>query len=60
MPKALCLTGMVIALLLIALFLADLLVRVPFGRANSLMDIIFSLSAAGLGYLAWSAFRELS
>ncbi len=60
MPKALCLTGMVIAILLIALFLVDLIIGVPFAKASPLIDITFCVSAAGLGYLAWSAFRELS
>jgi hypothetical protein len=60
MPKALCLTGMVIAILLFALFLVDLVVRIPFGQASPLLDILFAISAAGLGYLSWSALRELN
>ena len=66
MPKGLCLTGMVIAILLFALFLVDLVVPyvglaglAPFGQASPLFDLIFVLSAGGLGYLSWSAFREL-
>lgn len=66
MPKALCLTGMVIAILLFALFLVDLVFPwigmgglAPFGQASPLLDILFVLSAGGLGYLSWSAWREL-
>jgi hypothetical protein len=66
MPKALCLTGMVIAILLFVLFLVDLVVPfiglaglAPFGQASLLLDLIFVLCAGGLGYLSWSSFREL-
>jgi hypothetical protein len=60
MSKALCLTGMVIAILLFALFLVDLVLGVPFGKASILLDILFTISAAALGYLSWSTLRELS
>ena len=66
MPKALCLAGMVIAILLFALFLVDLVVPfigmaglAPFGQADLLLDILFVISAGALGYLSWSAWREL-
>ncbi len=64
MPKALCLTGMVIALLLLALFLFDLVVSVlglgwaPFSGASRVMDLVFVICAGGLGYLSWSTLRE--
>ncbi len=58
MPKALCMSGMVISVLLLTLFLLDLLVKFPFKRASILMDISFVICAVGLGYLSWSTFRE--
>ena len=65
MPKALCLTGMVISILLFALFFIDLVVPfvglkglAPFRQASLLLDLVFVISAAGLGYLSWSTFKE--
>lgn len=69
MPKALCLTGLVIAILVFLLFFLDLifvlsgsesLVAIaPFRAIGMLMHLIFLICAGGLGYLAWSAFKEL-
>lgn len=62
MPKGLCISGMVIAILIFLLFLSDLVVpsgMAPFKKASMLMDIAFVICAAGLGYLSWSSFREL-
>ena len=63
MPKALCILGMVIALLLGAFFLADLAVlRMAAGgmtpTMNTIMDVGFILCAAMLGYVSWSTWRE--
>ena len=61
MPKALCWTGMVIAILVLALFLFDLVVpatMAPFKKSSILLDVLFVLCAAGLGYLSWSTLRE--
>lgn len=67
MPKALCLTGMVIAILLFALFLFDLVAPwiglrglAPFQQASWLLDLAFVLAAGGLGYLSWSTLKELA
>ena len=66
MPKALCLTGLVIAILIFLIFICDLLFGLlgmqslaPFKLSNWLMDIIFLLCAAGLGFLSWTSFKEL-
>lgn len=66
MPKALCLTGLVIAILVFLIFFFDLLFGMlgmlsfaPFRMSNVTMDILFILCAAGLGYLSWTSFREL-
>ena len=58
MPKALCLTGMVIAVLVLVLFLLDLAVAVPFGRASLFMDIAMLVCAVMLGFISWTTFRE--
>ncbi len=58
MPKVLCMTGMVIAILILLLFMLDLVVAFPFKRTSMFMDIVFVLCAVGLGYLSWATFRE--
>ncbi len=61
MPKALSISGMVIAALILLLFALDLVLPssiAPLARASWLMDIIFVLCAAGLGYLSWITFKE--
>lgn len=65
MPKALCMTGMVIAILVFILFLLDLVFGLvgptwlaPFKSASRLMDIAFVICAAILGFLSWTTFRE--
>ena len=58
MPKVLCLTGMVIAILILVLFLLDLAVAFPFQRISTLMDVTFVVCAVGLGYISWSTLRE--
>jgi hypothetical protein len=59
MPKALTISGMVIAVLILLLFTLDLAAKMPFQRANLMMDIVFLVSGAILGYLSWTSFREL-
>ncbi len=61
MPKALCLTGMVIAILIFVLFLLDLVLPTGmaiFKKASISLDIIFVVCALILGYLSWTTFRE--
>jgi hypothetical protein len=58
MPKVLCMTGMVIAILILVLFLLDLAVKFPFQRNSMLMDITFVLCAVGLGFLSWTTLKE--
>ena len=66
MPKALCLTGLVIAILVFLIFFLDLLFGMlgmtslaPFKMSNVMMDIIFLLCAIGLAFVSWTSFREL-
>ena len=59
MPKALTVSGMVVAGLLALLFGLDLAIQIPFGRpAGWFAEILFLLGAVVLGYLSWAAFRE--
>ncbi|MCA9191827.1 MAG: hypothetical protein KDB03_08695 [Planctomycetales bacterium] len=65
MPKILCLVGLVIAILILLLFLADLVLGMsgqaamaPLRAVSYPMDIIFVVCALGLAYSAWTTFRE--
>lgn len=66
MPKALSLTGLVIAILVFLIFFSDLLFGMmgmisfaPFKMTSIVMDIIFLICAGGLGFLSWTTFKEL-
>ncbi|MGN6133170.1 MAG: hypothetical protein ACTHOU_01675 [Aureliella sp.] len=66
MPKALCLTGLVIAILVFLIFFFDLLFGMlgmtsfaPFKMSSVMMDVIFLLCASGLAFASWTSFREL-
>jgi len=64
MPRLLCLLGLVVAGLVLLLFLADLALSLTgsggiFSYPSLLMDIAFIVASAILGYLAWSALKEL-
>jgi threonine/homoserine/homoserine lactone efflux protein len=63
MPKALCITGMVVSILVLILFLADLILPAstglaPFKKASWMLDIVFVLCAAVLAYMSWSTLKE--
>ena len=62
MPKALCILGMVVAVLLAALFGIDLVLRFPSGAIspgmNTVIDVGFIVCGLILGYLSWSTWRE--
>jgi hypothetical protein len=58
MPKALTISGMAVAGLLLLMFGLDLALQFPFGRASKAMDIAFLICAIVLGYMSWSTFRE--
>lgn len=59
MPKALSISGLVVASCLLLLFGLDLALGFPFGKASLPMDVGFVVCALILGYLSWSTFREL-
>lgn len=58
MPKALCITGMVVAILVLILFVVDLAIGVPFKRASTTLDVVFMISAMILAYMSWSTLKE--
>ena len=59
MPKALTISGMVVAALLFLLFGLDLALRFPFNRQQPVTDVVFVVSALILAYLSWVTFKEL-
>ena len=58
MPKALSISGIVIAIVLLLIFGLDAALGIPFSQASMAMDIGFVVAALLLGYLSWSTFRE--
>lgn len=64
MPKALCIAALAISFIVLIFFLSDLVFSfgmiqlAPFKGASRLLDIVFSLCAAGLGYMAWKTYKE--
>ncbi len=59
MPKALCYSGMAIAAVTLILFALDLALKIPFGRENLVMDVVFVVASGVLAYLSWSSLRDL-
>jgi hypothetical protein len=66
MPKAFCLTGLVVAGLVFLLFTMDLALGLlgltgmaPFKLADWRMDVIFLIASLILAFLSWSSLREL-
>lgn len=59
MPKALTISGMVVAGLLLVIFLLDVSLGVPFRKASLAMDVGFIICSLALAYLSWSTYREL-
>lgn len=58
MPKALSISGIVVAVVLLLLFGLDLAIQFPFSRKSPAIDIGFVIAASILAYLSWSTFRE--
>ncbi len=58
MPKALCIAGTVIAVLLFLVFGLDLAIKFPFNRASAIMDLAMVACSGILGYLSWTTLRE--
>lgn len=60
MPKALAISGMVVAGLLVLMFGLDLAIQVPFGRASFAMDVALLICGGALGYMSWNTYREVA
>ncbi len=60
-PKKMVIGSMVVAGLVAAAAIADLVIGVPFSGSThtKLMDILFIVCAAIVGYLSWDAWRDL-
>ena len=58
MAKALCMSGMAVAILIVLLFGADLAISWPFKRASVFMDMMLLGCAAVLGLISWLTLRE--
>jgi hypothetical protein len=59
MPKALCMSGIIIALLLLVFFGLDLGLGTPFKGISPVMDIAMIGAAVVLAFLSWTSMREL-
>lgn len=60
MPKAFCIAGAVVAILLLLVFGIDLIPGVgPFGGQNWIIDSGMIVCSAMLGYISWSTYRTL-
>jgi hypothetical protein len=58
MPKALCIVGTVVTVLLLLTFGLDLAVEFPFHRASMTMDIGVVVCSLMLGYVSWTTLKE--
>lgn len=54
MSRVIGLSGMILAVLVAVLFVADLAVGVPFGRLSIVVDVGFLLASLIVAYLGWS------
>jgi hypothetical protein len=58
MAKALTVLGLLVAILLLVVFAADLALGIPFSKASIAMDIGIIICAIILAYLSWTAYKE--
>ena len=65
MQKGLCIAALSIAVIVFALFLADLILGLagmyqiaPFKYANMIIDIVFVICAVILGAMSWFTLKE--
>jgi hypothetical protein len=60
MGKAMSIAGMVVGGILTLMFALDLVLGIPFGGLQRMMDLGFVMSSLILTYLSWNAFRDAS
>ncbi|MBR2004771.1 MAG: hypothetical protein IKK39_01040 [Thermoguttaceae bacterium] len=58
MSKFLCIASTTLSAIIFLIFLLDLAAGVPFGKANTLMDIMFVLCAGGVAALSVLSLRQ--
>lgn len=58
MAKAMCVIGIVVALLLILLFGADTFLNVPFRGASMMMNVAMMIAGLMLAYTSLATLRE--
>jgi len=58
MSKILCIASLALSCLLLLIFLLDLAIGVPFGKANMMMDLGFIVSAGILAAFSFLTMRE--
>jgi hypothetical protein len=58
MPKAMCVIGVVVAILLVLLFGLDAFLAVPFATSSMAMDVGMMVGGVALAYVSWATFRE--
>jgi hypothetical protein len=58
MPRAMCIIGTVVALLVVLLFGLDLFAAIPFKKVSVLMDAMMMVAGLMLAFASWQAMRE--
>lgn len=58
MAKILCILSLAISALLLVVFFLDVLIGIPFGRFNMMLDIAFIVCAGSLGTMSFFCFRQ--
>jgi hypothetical protein len=59
MEKWLCWSAMGVGGLFLLLFLLDLILKIPFGGLNAIVDILGVLSSGVVLYLGWDAYQDI-
>jgi hypothetical protein len=62
LPKRAVIGSMVVAVLVALAAITDMIMGFPFSGSDHtfVMDILFLISAAIVGYLSWDAFKDLA
>ena len=58
MEKVLSLASMAIGGLSLVVFALDLFLQIPFGRLNSMIDIMATVASGLVVYLGWNAYQD--
>jgi hypothetical protein len=58
MTRAMCVIGIIVAILLVLLFGLDAFLKVPFAAVSMPMDVGMMIAGVVLGYVSWATLRE--